>query len=391
VVVNDSSISIILTLSFLIWLSPYISKLVKIPTPPIEIILGSLVTYWGLVSTHEYFDILAKVGFLYLMFLAGMEVNLKQILNSPKIILQKSLVFLALMIFFATVLGFAFGLNAIVIVSMPLISIGVLATLSKEYGKDEKWIQLAFIVGVIGEVISIAALTVIDAAIMVGFGFELLVKMGYLLLFILAIYIAYRLLQVVFWWYPEFKNFLMPHDDTSDQNIRLTIALFFILIAIMLLLHLEVAFGAFIAGVAISTFFHHEKRLEEKMSSLGFGFLVPIFFIYVGASFDLKALALEGIVSGALLIMGIMVASRIAGGYVLHAIGGKGDALLTSLSLSMPLTLMIAVATIGYEVRMIDILTYYQLILASLFEIIVAMISIKLIYVLKQIAPNQLL
>ncbi len=325
------------------------------------------------------------------MFLAGMEVNLKQILNSPKIILQKSLVFLALMIFFATVLGFAFGLNAIVIVSMPLISIGVLATLSKEYGKDEKWIQLAFIVGVIGEVISIAALTVIDAAIMVGFGFELLVKMGYLLLFILAIYIAYRLLQVVFWWYPEFKNFLMPHDDTSDQNIRLTIALFFILIAIMLLLHLEVAFGAFIAGVAISTFFHHEKRLEEKMSSLGFGFLVPIFFIYVGASFDLKALALEGIVSGALLIMGIMVASRIAGGYVLHAIGGKGDALLTSLSLSMPLTLMIAVATIGYEVRMIDILTYYQLILASLFEIIVAMISIKLIYVLKQIAPNQLL
>ncbi len=389
--VSDNSISIILTLSFLIWLSPYISKLVKIPTPPIEIILGSLVTYWGLVSTHEYFDILAKVGFLYLMFLAGMEVNLKQILNSPKIILQKSLVFLALMIFFATVLGFAFGLNAIVIVSMPLISIGVLATLSKEYGKDEKWIQLAFIVGVIGEVISIAALTVIDTAIMVGFGFELLVKMGYLLLFILAIYIAYRLLQVVFWWYPEFKNFLMPHDDTSDQNIRLTIALFFILIAIMLLLHLEVAFGAFIAGVAISTFFHHEKRLEEKMSSLGFGFLVPIFFIYVGASFDLKALALEGIVSGALLIMGIMVASRIAGGYVLHAIGGKGDALLTSLSLSMPLTLMIAVATIGYEVRMIDILTYYQLILASLFEIIVAMISIKLIYVLKQIAPNQLL
>jgi Kef-type K+ transport system membrane component KefB len=215
--------------------------------------------------------------------------------------------------------------------------------------------------------------------------------MGYLLLFILAIYIAYRLLQVVFWWYPEFKNFLMPHDDTSDQNIRLTIALFFILIAIMLLLHLEVAFGAFIAGVAISTFFHHEKRLEEKMSSLGFGFLVPIFFIYVGASFDLKALALEGIVSGALLIMGIMIASRIAGGYVLHAISGKGDALLASLSLSMPLTLMIAVATIGYEVRMIDILTYYQLILASLFEIIVAMISIKLIYVLKQIAPNQLL
>ena len=365
----------------MIWFSPYLAKLFKIPTPPIEIILGSFVAYFGFVSQHDYFDVLAEVGFLYLMFLAGMEVNLKQIINSPKSIIQKSILFLGIMTLFASSLGFAFGLNMIVIVSMPLISIGILATLSKEYGKDEEWIKLAFIVGVIGEVISIAALTVIDAAIMVGFGFELFIKMVYLFLFILGIYIAYRLLQVIFWWYPEFKKVLMPSQDTSDQNIRLSISLFFILIASMLWLHLEVAFGAFIAGVAISTFFHHEKHLEEKMSSLGFGFLVPIFFIHVGASFDLKALALEGIVTGALLITAIMIASRIAGGYILHTISGNKDALLTAISLSMPLTLIIAVATIGYEVRMIDILTYYQLILASLFEIIISMVAIKLIYV----------
>jgi len=366
----------------LIWLSPYLAKLFKIPTPPIEIILGSVVTYFGLVTQHDYFDVLAEVGFLYLMFLAGMEVNLKQIINSPKVILQRSFLFLGIMTFFTTSMGFALGFNMIVIVSMPLISIGILATLSKEYGKDEEWIKLAFIVGVIGEVVSIAALTVIDAAIMVGFGFELFVKMVYLFLFIVGIYISYRTLQTIFWWYPEFKKFLMPSQDTSDQNIRLSIALFFILIAIMLWLHLEVAFGAFIAGVAISTFFHHEKYLEEKMSSLGFGFLVPIFFIHVGASFDLESLGLEGIVSGALMITVIMIASRIAGGYVFHFIAGKRNALLASISLSMPLTLIIALATIGYEVKMIDILTYYQLILASLFEIIISMIVVKLIYVL---------
>jgi len=383
VLVNDNSISIILSLSILIWVSPYLSKVVKIPTPPIEIILGSFLTYYGLVSQHDYFDVLAEVGFLYLMFLAGMEVNLKQIINSPKVILQKSILFIVLMTFFTTSLGFALSFNTIVIVSMPLISIGILATLSKEYGKDEEWVKLAFIVGVIGEVISIAALTVIDAAIMVGVGFELLVKMLYLFLFILAIYFAYRLFGIIFWWYPEFKKFLMPQEDTSDQNIRLSIALFFILIAIMLLLHLEVAFGAFIAGVAISTFFHHEKELEEKMSSLGFGFLVPIFFIHVGSSFDLKSLGLEGIVTGALLITAVMIVSRIAGGYILHSIAGSQNAMLASISLSMPLTLIIAVATIGYEVRMIDILTYYQLILASLFEIIISMIVIKLIYFLQ--------
>ncbi len=147
----------------------------------------------------------------------------------------------------------------------------------------------------------------------------------------------------------------------------------------MLKLHLEVALGAFIAGVAISTFFHHASHLEEKMSSLGFGFLIPIFFIHVGASFNIQSLFLEGIVTGALIITAIMIISRILGGFVLTSITNKKTALLSSISLSMPLTLIIAVATIGYEVKLIDILTYYQLLLATLFEIIISMVTIKII------------
>ena len=116
------------------------------------------------------------------------------------------------------------------------------------------------------------------------------------------------------------------------------------------------------------------------MSSLGFGFLVPLFFIHVGASFDLSALALHGIVSGALLITAIMMVIRILAAFVLRKISGSKNALLIAVSLSMPLTLLIAVATIGYETHLIDLLSYYQLILASLFEIIISMISIKLIH-----------
>ena len=162
-------------------------------------------------------------------------------------------------------------------------------------------------------------------------------------------------------------------------------ALFFILIAVMLLLELEVALGAFIAGIAISAFFHHEKELEEKMSSLGFGFLVPLFFIHVGASFDLKALPLEGVVSGALLITVLMIVSRLFAAIVLRGIsGGSKDALLIALSLSMPLTLLVAVATIGYDTKLLDLLTYYQLILASIFEILISMTIIKMLQAHKQ-------
>ncbi len=378
-VVIPSSITLVLTLSLLIWGSPFVARFVRIPIPPVEIILGSLFAYMGFVTDNQYFDIIAEIGFLYLMFLAGMEVDLKQITSSSREVIQKSIIFISLMAFFAITLGLMFRLNAITIISMPLISIGLLASLSKTYGKEQSWIKLAFIAGILGEIISIAALTIFDAASATGFNIFLIIKIGYLVLFMVAVYIVYRFLHLLFWWFPEIKSILVPKVDTSDQDIRLAMALFFILIAVMFALELELALGAFIAGIAISAFFHHEKRLEEKMSSIGFGFLVPIFFIHVGASFDLQSLMVEGVITGALLITVLMLLSRILAAVVLKNISGSRDALLIALSLSMPLTLLVAVATIGYETKWIDILSYYQLILASIFEIIISMTLIKIL------------
>ena len=374
-----TNITLILTLSLLIWGSPFVSKFLRLPVPAVEIVLGSIVAYFGFIGHNQHFDLIAEVGFLYLMFLAGMEVDLKQIIKSPRSAIQKSMLFLLIMTMFSIFFGFIFSLNTIVIISMPLISIGLLATLSKIYGKEQSWMQLAFIAGVLGEILSIAALTIFDAASATGFNIDLIIKIGYLLSFIVVIYMLYRILHLLFWWLPELKSILVPKADTSSQDIRLSMALFFILIAIMLSLDLELALGAFIAGIAISAFFHHEKALEEKMSSLGFGFLVPLFFLHVGASFDINALPLEGVVSGALLITVLMIASRLFAAIALRGISSSKDALLVGLSLSMPLTLLVAVATIGYETKLLDLLTYYQLVLASIFEILISMTTIKIL------------
>ena len=379
-----TSITLILILSMLIWSSPFVAKSLRMPIPSVEIILGSVVAFFGFIGHNQYFDLIAEVGFLYLMFLAGMEVDLKQITKSSKTVIQKSMLFLLFTVMFSALFGFVFDLNTIVIISMPLISIGLLATLSKVYGKEESWIRLAFITGALGEILSIAALTVFDAASSTGFNLALIVKIGYLALFIAVIYLLYKALQLLFWWFPELKGILVPKADTSAQDIRLSMALFFILIAVMLFLKLELALGAFIAGIAISAFFHHEKQLEEKMSSLGFGFLVPLFFIHVGASFDLNALLLDGVVSGAILITVLMIASRVLAAVVLKGISGSKDALLIALSLSMPLTLLVAVATIGYETKLLDLLTYYRLILASIFEILFSMTMIKVLQTKKR-------
>ncbi len=374
-----TDVTLLLTLSAAIWLSPFVAKILRMPMAPVEIILGSLLAYSGLIRSHEYFDLVANIGFLYLMFLAGLEVNLKQITGSSGSTLKKALLFVVSLGILAGISGVVLDLNPIIILSLPLVSIGLLASLSKTYGKETPWLQLAFMVGVLGEILSITTLTILDAASTVGFGIKLAVEMGYLLMFILGIYLLYRLLHLLFWWYPEFKSILMPRFGTSDQDVRLAMALFFILIAVMLLLHLELALGAFIAGVAISAFFHHEKELEAKLSSLGFGLLVPLFFMHVGASFDLGSLRTPAIITGALTITALVLGIRMLAAFFLQSLIDKRGAVMVALSLSMPLTLQVAVATIGYTTKNIDILTYYQLILASLFEVIIAMLAIKLL------------
>ena len=380
VVMDNSVVVHILTLSLVLVLSPHLSRLVHLPTAPIEIIMGSLLAFWGIIEVKdENFTLVAEVGFLYLMFLAGLEVNLKGIFKMPKKYIVQSLYFLLILWGLAFILGFSFKLHPILIVVLPLISIGLLATLSKEYGKEVPWIKIAFLIGTIGEVLSIVALTISEASTSVGFDSDLFYKVLLLLSFLGVVLALYTLFRILFWWYPEFKTTLMPSDDGKYQDLRLAMGLFFIMIAIMKQLHLELAFGAFIAGLFISTFFHHKKELEEKMSSFGFGFLVPLFFIHVGASFDLKHIFFTDVLYTTIILLGVMFSIRVVSAYSLFSIMSRKNALLTALALFMPLTLMIAVATVGLEKHMIGIFDYYAVILASLIEVIVAMISIKLL------------
>jgi Kef-type K+ transport system membrane component KefB len=170
---------------------------------------------------------------------------------------------------------------------------------------------------------------------------------------------------------------MMPISDLKDQDIRLAMGIFFIMIVIMKVLHLELAFGAFIAGLFISTFFYHKKELEHKMSSFGFGFLVPIFFIHVGASFDYGYFF--SVFGTALKIIVVMLIVRLLASLVLVKLIGLRDAMLVGLSLAMPLTLLIATATLGFYHGILDEHNYYAIILASLLEVIFVMGAIKVI------------
>jgi Kef-type K+ transport system membrane component KefB len=378
----DSSLTSLITLSLIIIFSPFFAKILRLPTTPIEIILGSILGYFGFIHDAHLFEIVAEFGFLYLMFIAGTEINLKDIVKIPFHIIKRVILYLLLLYFFSMVFTLYFGLGNIFMVLLPLISVGLIATLSKEYGK-KPWLELSMTVGAIGEVVSIAILTITSAALESGVGVGLFKTILSLSLFLFFMFFLFRAMQLLFWWYPKISTLLMPHEDNQEQDIRLSMGIFFLLIGAMLYLHLELAFGAFLAGIFIPTFFKHKHELPEKLASYGFGFLIPLFFIHIGTSFHLDAFAIEGLVEKALSIAFVMIAMRVIASLVFVKKLGVVGSILMGLSHSMPLTLLIAMATLAYHANSIDTLHYYAFILAALIQVIFVMVSIKLIMFIK--------
>jgi len=374
----SENVILIITISLIIIFSPFFAKVFKLPTTPIEIILGSILGYIGFLHEEHLFEIVAELGFLYLMFIAGTEINLKKVLKTPAKMMKRVIFYLIILYAFSIGISLYLNLGKIFMVLLPLISVGLVATLSKEYGKTP-WLGLSMTAGGIGEVVSIGLLTLTSAALTSGFGIGLFQTIFALMLFLLFMFLLFRAMELLFWWFPEVSTALMPVDDNKEQDIRLSMGIFFLLVGAMLYLNLELAFGAFLAGIFIPTFFEHKHELPEKLASYGFGFLIPIFFIHIGSSFNLEALTMEGLISKALIIALVMIVMRVLASLVFIKELGIIDSILMGLSHSMPLTLLIAMATLAYHASSIDTLHYYAFILASLFQVISVMIVIKLL------------
>ena len=372
-----SELSILVVLAFIVFASPYISKILRIPVAPAEILLGAVAGYIGVVGDNEMFKLISEVGFFFLMFLAGMEIDLRMLINIDRKILRLGLIYLALIYSLATALTFSFDLSLLYIIIIPIMAVGMIFTLFKEYGRDVKWLNLSMLIATIGELISITLLTFIAAYLQFGASINLWLTIGYLILFLAISVLSFKILDVLFWWYPGLKVILMPHYDKDEKDIRLSIAVFFSMIALMLYLNLEVAFGAFIAGMFIATFFDHKKDLPHKLSSFGFGFLVPIFFIHIGSTFKLSSLSSNEVIKDAIFIFCAMLATRLFSSVLFVGKLGFKGIFLFSLSQSMPLTLLVAVATIAHRSGEISDYSYSSCILASLAQAIIGTIIIK--------------
>lgn len=356
-------------------MSPILSKVTKLPVVVVEILLGSMAVWLGFLdANNEVFKYLAEIGFFYLMFLAGLEINLKNFASKGGGLFKNAIIYFITLYSLSIGIYIVFDLNPVYIVIIPIVSLGMIMALINEYGKEFRWLEIVLLVGVIGEIISISAIVIYESYIHHGVSFALFKNISIFIIVLFLIYYSFKLLNILFWWFPELKTLIMPEDDDKVESVRISAALFIILIAIMNILHIDMVLGAFFAGIYISNFFEHKKDLPHTLHKVGFGFLVPVFFIYIGATMDLNLIFSTEILYHALLILGALVFVRVVSSYIAYRAHLSGfETFLLALGDSMPLTFIIAIATIAYEAALISKNEYLSLIVAGMLSGVIIM------------------
>jgi Kef-type K+ transport system membrane component KefB len=373
--------AVIIFLALLLVTAPFISSVTKIPIVVVEMLLGVFGAYAGVLKTFAEFEIFAHLGFLYLMFLVGMEVNLKELHFGKTSLLKRAALFFGTIYILSIIITLYFNLSIVYVAIFPIFSLGILMTLIKEYGRNETWLLLALNVGIIGELISIIVMIVLSSVLKNGFNIHFFITIAILILFFLSFILFFKGAKVFFWWFPEVKTAIMPYRDNKDIDIRLSMALVFTMVTLMIIIGIDEVLGAFLAGLFLAFFFKHKKDLREKLSSFGFGFFIPLFFIYVGSTLPIEAFTNPEVLKLSFFISGAIVLIRLIGslGAYLSYFGFK-NTILFSLSNSIPLTFLVAVATLAYNTGAIKDDEYYAVIIAGLISAIILIVIIKILH-----------
>lgn len=278
---------------------------VRIPIAAGEILAGILVGKSGLNLVHgdELLQIFNYLGLASLMFLSGMEIDLgamgggaQRPAGRPAWIarLHHPLA-IGAVIFGLTTLGahqFSGLLQERGLVKEPLFLTLIIATcglsiimpvlkdralLTKPFG------QALFSTAVLGDFVPMLGLSALAAVRITGSALESL--------WILALVVAG---VIVYWIGRSLQRFKLLEGlthGTAQISVRAAFALMFIFLALSEFVGVEAILGAFVAGLLLSALAgHRREEITHKLDALGFGFLIPVFFLMVGIEFDVRAL-----------------------------------------------------------------------------------------------------
>lgn len=345
-----------------------------VPIAVIELILGAAFGPHGLGVAHldPTVGLLGEVGLAFLFFFAGYEIDFADIRGTP--------VRLALIGWFASV-GIAyllarvlsasgsFTVNLLVACAMATTALGTILPVLRDTGLLEGVFGASVLsVGAVGELGPILVLTLLlsaesetseQAIVLAGF-------------FGVAAVIALVASGVV----GRTGHLLERSLHTSGQLLlRLTIALLLALVTLASSLGIDVVLGAFLAGI-ITRFALLRQDItvfESKLEAVGFGFLIPFFFIRSGMSLDLSALTsgTDLLLRVPLFLVGFVLARGLPILVLYRSRCGLRDRLSLALLSSTQLPLVVAITTIGVAQGAMAASTGAELVAAGVLSVLI--------------------
>lgn len=400
---EHTSVSSLVVVIIVAFFTPILLHRFKLTIPVVvaEIIMGLIIGKSGLqlVVEHDaWLDTLSMLGFIFLMFLSGLEIDFSSFeskkkarelpngLKEPNTFKAATIIFLGVFCI-SFILSYAFVLagfiqNAFLMtLIISTISLGVVVpTLKEEKLMQTNIGQIILLVAVIADLVTMILLAVFSSIYGDGTG-----NMWLLLLLFAAGILLYLFGRV----FKTKSIFQSMSKGTVQIGTRAIFTLIIVLVALSESLGAENILGAFLAGVLVSLL-SPNKELVQQLDSFGYGFLIPIFFVMVGVDLNIWALFKDPtiMIMIPLLFMALLMSKLIPILYLkkwydMKKVIGSGFLLTSTLSL------VIAAATIGERLGVIDHKMSGALILVAVLTSILTPVWFKALFKKEQAASHK--
>jgi Kef-type K+ transport system membrane component KefB len=336
-------------------LAPVLADLpthVRVPVVVTEILAGIIVgpQVLDLAQPDELLSALAELGLAFLFFMAGMEIDPARMRGRPAALAARGWAgSLVLGMLCAAALWAAGGIGAPVLVGLALTTtaLGALVPILKDAGLAEHRVgRLALAGGAAGEFGPIVALSVV-LAIDSGEPWRTVLLIVFAVVAVGAGLLATRARP------PRLVRLVEATMHSSGQlALRLALLLLGVLVVLAGSLGLDVVLGAFTAGFIVGLVARGEEPdpFHIKLDGVGYGFLIPIFFINTGLEFQLDALGNLGTLLMVPLFAALFVLARGLPAWVLTRteLAGRERTALALLTASA-LPLVVAITEVATE------------------------------------------
>lgn len=370
----------LLLVTVLAALLPGLSKMARLPAVVLEILCGIVLgqSVLQLELGGEWLGFLAELGFLVLMFQAGMEIDFSVLrrLRTREFGVHCAMfcATLGLALLGAVALGQGFFLALV----LSTTSLGLVVPSLKEAGLSRTRLgQNALIASTLADFLTLLAITFFLLWHEKGLNWQFLWPVP---LFV-GFGVLLKLARLWAWWFPDRMGRLLDPQDSVELGMRLSLALLFFFVALSELVHLEPVLGAFMGGALLSFVFKEKGGLETKISGLGYGFLIPLFFIHVGMDFDLKNLLSVEQVLFTFKLLGLALMVKVVPSLllVLNRIS-PFESLKLGFLLSSRLSLIVVAAALGFETGFITAVYKDSIILLAVCTCLIGPSAFKLLH-----------